>query len=296
MQFSFGFTHSKLVDYISIFHMPLFFFISGYFAYKGKDYSVIQQVIIKSGTLLLPLISWTILYCLTYNINIVRFIESSFGGYWFLFTLYVCFILFYLLDYISKTIKFNLFYDILLFAFSYIIIIVIDIIYNDSREISVLHNLVTYFRYFIIGYFIHKYEIISKILLNKYSYFIGLTCYIIQCYFFDHHNIILIFMGGLGAIIVLLQFMQTIKETKSGLKLSDIGQKSLAIYCIHYFLISDLSQIIHQYLDINNGFGIQLILSLTYTIIIIYACLIAEKIFSINSITNLLLLGKFNSK
>lgn len=36
MQFVFGFNQSLLVDFLAIFHMPLFFFISGYLTYRKE--------------------------------------------------------------------------------------------------------------------------------------------------------------------------------------------------------------------------------------------------------------------
>ena len=36
MQFSFGIPKSNVVDMLGIFHMPIFFFVSGYFTYKER--------------------------------------------------------------------------------------------------------------------------------------------------------------------------------------------------------------------------------------------------------------------
>ena len=107
---SFGAAFSK---YIHAFHMPLFFFVSGYF-HKGEKYvKSIDFIIQKAKTLLIP---YTVFVCIcqvlhyiytgTYSITyfFVSYFSSNHnridvaGAYWFLLCLFTAEIIFYFIQ------------------------------------------------------------------------------------------------------------------------------------------------------------------------------------------------------
>lgn len=289
MQFSFGFKQSNIVDSLSIFHMPLFFVISGYFALKknNRRTTLLSLFIHRTVQLLIPLCIWSCIFCLLKDINLIDLIQNNFGGYWFLWVLWIISILFLLINNISNKIHGTLIKDVSLIVLIYIAIIIMDKLNLHDSTIFPLHSLTTYYRYYAIGYLIHKYTVIHKFLLNKYTYPLGCILFLLQWYFIEKHNIVLIFLGGLGAILFLYMFFKN-KERNYKL-LYDIGQITLPIYCCHYLLIPDMN-FLHNYLSIG-GFTLQLLASLILSLWIIYLCWVLYKCTRRDIILNLILWG-----
>lgn len=296
MQFVFGFSQSLVVNFLAIFHMPLFFLVSGYLSYgKQKNLTIIslsRGLFNKTISLILPLFSWSGIWCAFMHIEYISFFRSGCGGYWFLWCLWISFCILYLLDFCSKKMSMNFFMDIVLFVGVYFIIIFLD--WSNYFETLFIHKLVTYLRYFFIGYFLHKYKMLLDYFSKEILYLIGFFFFILQCYFFQYHNIILIFLGGIGAIIVLWNYFKQEGESNQYIYkiLNFIGQKTLVIYCVHYFLLSDLSNKFYAYLNVPNGFFIQFVCAMLYAIIICIACLIIENFIRQNKVLNFLLLGR----
>lgn len=170
--------------YIYSFHMPLFFFVSG-LTYKEKDIKFKDFIINKAKKLLIPYLAlnfFTILIKFILNItlnmynniSVTKTIKAFFTGIgnnvpcvqsWFLLTLFLTEIIFYLLKKITKNDK-NLFISI-------IILSTISFIYSISDfHIILFWHLDTSFialLYYFAGYFfMKKTEILSKILSKKY--------------------------------------------------------------------------------------------------------------------------------
>lgn len=64
--FSFGLNNSQFGHFISIFHMPIFFFISAYLAYKvfPDTISMLRKLCNRSLMLLIPYLVFSGTYCL----------------------------------------------------------------------------------------------------------------------------------------------------------------------------------------------------------------------------------------
>jgi len=85
------------------FHMPLFFFISGYVlqvSLEGKRLAPVAYVLTKARTLAVPFLSWYLIFGLWRGLPsgvglseyITRFFHEPAYGYWFLWTLFLCFV------------------------------------------------------------------------------------------------------------------------------------------------------------------------------------------------------------
>ena len=84
---------NSLYDFIYLFHMPFFFMLSGYFAWRVKrlDISFFKK---KARTLLLPCIVVGLLFTMI-NGGYDAFVFSEFhNGYWFLWSLFCIWCLF----------------------------------------------------------------------------------------------------------------------------------------------------------------------------------------------------------
>ena len=150
--------------WIYSFHMPLFFMLSGaIFALKPIP-SFRTLINKKANRLLIPYIFYGLLFMLPIKYfsgfyafpNLKKAVLSFFirtddsGHLWFLPTLFFCFIIFWLLNKAAESLRIN----------NSIIVLVSVALYFFSKiiptNILALNKILTYFIYFVIGYFFEK--------------------------------------------------------------------------------------------------------------------------------------------
>lgn len=159
---------------------------------------------------------------------------------------------------------------------------------------EVITGLVNYYRYYMIGYMCKKYCSFNNLIFhNSVVAAIGFIAYILNWYLFEYHNILLIFGGSMGAIIVLQRFFQMVvkDDSKVGHTLSSIGKQSLAIYVIHYFFIPDVSASIHDFLNCSNPFIWQLTFAFLLSIPIIASSMFVGKLIETNKYLKFIFFG-----
>lgn len=299
MHFSFGFETSQPVRFL-YFHMPVFFYISGYFAYKETlSIKELCNRLLKRGmTLLFPYIVFLTLWCVFSGYADIQGIIFRGGGrYWFLYTLFAISSFFLIYEYLVGRIKRTWVY-VMLWIIPYLILIAFKIYLNkvgggDLREI--ITGFVNYYRYYLIGYMCRKYMSLNKQLFcNDIVAAMGFIAFFLNWYFFEYHNMLLIFGGNIGAVIVVQRFFQMVGKGDSvaGKALSFIGKQSLAIYVIHYFLIPDVSASMHDFLDCPNSFIWQLTFAFMLSMPIIAASMFVGKLIETNRILNFVCFGK----
>lgn len=93
--------------WLSSFHMPLFMILVGYFAKSALDLKPVQFLGKKVRQLLLPIVSWSVIF---YVVGLILIPETSLetlktdllSTFWFLRSAFVCFVLLYLFKYIFR--------------------------------------------------------------------------------------------------------------------------------------------------------------------------------------------------
>ena len=305
MLFTFGIEPPQAGKFL-YFHMPLFFYISGFLAYKQFDnIKVVGKRFLTRGlVLLVPYIIFLSLYNIFAgkSSEIIHNLFAGGGRYWFLYDLFILSSFFLLYEYCLRNIKKDWIY-ICLFLLPLIILIAakytisrLNFLDSDVNSLqSIITGLVNYYRYFLIGYLCKKYIIFNNFLFkNSIVCALGFLAYFVAWYFYDLHNIALIFMGTLGALIVLQWFVinympDNSKWTKLWIY---IGRCSLGIYVIHYFFIPDLSNLLHPYMQCVNPFVWQISLGLLITIPIVAASIFTYKLIEMNRWLYMLFFGK----
>lgn len=297
VQFSFGYTSSNVVNMLSIFHMPIFFYISGYLAYKSAEMGwkvVCKRLLLKTKQLIIPLTVVGGTYCVFMGNDIVQWAMSGFGGYWFLYSLSILTIVFLFFEQFAR--KFSKWYVyVALWGLPYLCLIFLKINHIESRGgLLPVDNMVTYYRYYLIGWLCHKYMPMKQFLFeNKIVYALAFVAYVLQWYLCEHHNMLLIFVGGMGAIIVLQNWLNGQNaETQSMKLLSYLGRNSLSIYVFHYFFIPDVSNVMHDFLQVSNPFIWMLTFSVALAIPIIVATCFVGSIIEKNKFLKYIVLGK----
>lgn len=177
---------SSLMRIITSFYMPLFFFISGYLAFKTEETwnlsTYVKNLWTKSRTLLIP----TLLFGLTFSYlirdhNIQIFITDVWkDGYWFTIVLLEMFFLHFTYNLIFNKLRSgggvwhkNLWlyaFAILLYGLPYICnFLNINNIYNQVTNIISLSLLCQYFQFFVLGLLVRQFQNQAhEIIDNKY--------------------------------------------------------------------------------------------------------------------------------
>lgn len=107
-QFSLGLHGSDLNRWLEIFHMPVFFFVSGYFAYKilPSVQDVVGRVWSRIHAIAIPLLVWCVLCTFTHgDESFVSMLSRCGGKYWFLYTLTILAVFFVAYEQLSKRFK-----------------------------------------------------------------------------------------------------------------------------------------------------------------------------------------------
>lgn len=234
------------------FHMPLFFFISG-FTVK-RDYNLKQFYFSKIKRLLIPYIFINIVdFILRKSFqNLVNTSSLSFrevflfGGKttWFIYTLFILLLIFPVIDkYIYKKNKAIYFFLIL------ILINIVNFKVLNIRLFSI-DKILYYYIYFTLGYlFKNNYSKIKKY-LNIKSLYILFPLFLIQEYIPD----ILKTVVPLFGILIFLIFSEILRENKIKKFLIFCGKNSLTFYLLEGFVLVFVRTILIKIIPLEYNF------------------------------------------
>ena len=317
--------------FFQMFRMPLFFFVSGFIAYRAGE--VWSSDYYKAGVLkklrvqVIPMLFFAILYaCLIFSPREetaplesvgLLFNDPSKFGYWFTEVLLEMFLIYYTVSFLMRRRK---------LASRQIVLAIIAVCFFGLSLLGAstyakhavfnwlcIYQLLLYFQFFIFGNLVSCYrDKVFKMIENPYI--IG----VIILSFFGLHfvncrihgvtdNIVVQGLAKLiteaerylGVITVLSLFRHYeyffSSETKIGRGLQYIGQRTLDVYLLHYFLIPTLpalglffSQTNNLVLEATTGFALSLL--------VIVFCLIISNIIRISPFLAYWLLGVKRAK
>lgn len=157
-----GFVESRAFAVIYAFHMPYFFFLSGYLYKKKVSCEYISS---KVKTLLVPVIIYQsiklVFYGILFSLRLQdKYYYISFDGYWFLTTLLYITIMYYAVDLIAERGEDERIKHLIRVS-SVIILLVLGLIYpasiSDQPNQTIATAFVGYF-FYVFGFYIRKYE------------------------------------------------------------------------------------------------------------------------------------------
>lgn len=293
-------TDKHLWPVIYSFHMPLFMLLSGYFV-SGKlgEQPFIEVIKKKSTQLLLPAITCTViccvyLCCVKENPN---YRDEIIGNSWFLKTLFVYYVLFYLL----KQIHMN---EWILFIVSCLLLFVFP--HASSLQANLL------FPYFWGGYLMRKYNV-----LERFAYFwyyavafvlLFICLYTLQCYWHIpnyieinidslQHKFHLIlfrylvgFSGCLATIATISAVYKTFENNPRTIQLAKYGQWTLGVYVLQTILVTNVfPDILAWYVE--SEILLDVIIAPLLSLAFLVLCLFLIYIISKNKKLDLLFFG-----
>ncbi|MFL0197690.1 acyltransferase family protein [Clostridium sp. WILCCON 0269] len=268
-----------LYTLIYSFHMPLFVFTSGYFS---KNINTDEKFFSKINTIFVPYIIFQLLYSL-FNIYILKaqnFKITFVYPYWITWYLLSLFIWTLILPYFSKI------------KYSIIITIFISILCGYDNTIGYylsLSRTITFFPYFLIGYFTqrHHINIIKQYITKKYAIsallIISILFYLMNTkidyrWFYGSFSysqlnssiypnyIIRTVIYGL-AIIISISVLILIPDKK--FFFTHLGSRSMTVYIFHGFIIKLLLKYkFFDYIDCLKNEIFIIVLSLFIVIIL----------------------------
>lgn len=312
--FSLGYPHcSLLTDFLRGFFLNSFFFISGFISYKERNWNISNTksfLVKKVKTLLVPSFISLGFFCFIVNGNYINaLIGSSKSGYWFTFVLFEMFFLYASIFAVTNNIKskkwktiFLLILAIMSYAFKKMLVEE-ELIFN----ILSLDNLLYYFPLFLLGTICRiNIELFYEIIDRK---FIKILLFIIVCLKLLCHCIPLIIYNVSITLFVFYMIKDIITTgTNSNTiykystsVLQRIGQNTLPIYFLHYFILFKYPKSLCNYLQglysdtcfAGNscaGFVELIIIGMT-SLLIAVTCIYMAKLLSYVPYLNTLMFG-----
>ncbi len=304
-----GLDQFSLFKIITIFRMPLFFFISGFILYKDYDWNLssIREFIKKKFMIqIIPTTIFFLIYIHLFNLDLVTGLYDKYKyGYWFCITLFF-FFLFYIVT-TSIANKFNR--RNFVFILSAILVSILFCmsfcgIINEKVSGIMGINTYNYYIFFVFGILCKKnIDTWNKITENKNYMLTIILCFILTAYIYitstANNRIefsinyaiyhIAAFMGVTWFFSYIKHHATFFTESTIGKVLQFIGRRTLDIYLLHYFLIPRNMTYITNYLEGN--YALEFIITMILALLVILMCLIVSSIFRINPILKQYLFG-----
>lgn len=293
---------NMISQFIYAFNMPIFFFISGFFAYKEivSNRILLSQIKNKFLFLVLPAVIFSIYMNIIKEREILGFVESGFGIYWFTITLFCCFIVYYAIRFICFSRNWQC---VILLLLSIIGVVYLSVNLGEDNKIPLLdlNHLAKYFQYFAFGVIAKMYKaqyikIISDsrfITIVTISFFVVLAIICQNQYYLPsllRHVLQDLCLRYLATFLILSLFFvnkEVFNENNLMTRLiSKIGRNSLAIYLLQYFFLPHFSK--------SSGFDMFTvnIISIGYTLLIAATCILFIVILSNSEFVRKYILGQ----
>ena len=284
------------------FNMPIFFFASGFLAYKAVRPSAseyLRRVWRKFLYLVIPAVVFFFRQLMSQSSPLELFINGT-GGYWFTITLWECFLLYYLITVIFGN---NKLHDIAIIALSILGIAFLSIVGEYGPKLLDLNRLTKYFQFFAIGVLAMKYRTSYEKLMHfeplKAIALIGFFALLFTVNFDIwprpvFHFLRDIVLRYLGTFVVVSWFVNHTEafnvDSRINRLILDIGKKSLAIYLLQYFFIPDFNAYT-TWLSGMDGFTVHVI-SFAYTVVIVAVCYVFISLLSNSTMIKKYVLGQ----
>lgn len=281
--------------------MPLFFFVSGFLAYK-------QRISIKDAWdnirkkfvfLVIP----ALVFCLGRDLMnhkfLLRLLSEGMHGYWFTIVLFECFFIYYLITLAIKDEKWRI---VVLLTLSLAGIGMLAIDKGFGPAIFDLRRVTKFFQFFVLGTlamkFRPKYDSLMHNEVFKATFLLS-SFIVLFTLNYDMPSVLHHFLRDVAlryfATFTIISFFvcqenSFQRQTKLNSLINLIGQNSLAIYLIHYFFLPYFQPRPEWFTGLNMV-TVHL-LSILYTVVVTALCLVFIKFLSNSKYIRRYALGK----
>ena len=288
-----------VLEFFSLFRMPLFFFISGFILYK-KDFvwNVSNSTKFLSKKFLVQIIPTVIFLSLYMFIFSLNTFTDRLNGYWFTITLFEYFLVYSLSNLLIKK---DIIRVILLLIGAVLLYFITENTWcQNNYPLTykyLLYNL-QFFIFFIIGTIAKKhFEKISKyvfgnnliMMLVIASLFIGSILYINKFFVDLEVKLVLSILGIFSVFYFFMRNGEYMDNSRIGKVLQFIGRRTLDIYLLHYFFINNSIAWVKN-IGIESP-TIILTIAIATSFIIVGFCLLLSKFLRTNPLLGIILFG-----
>ena len=285
--------------YIS-FHMPLFMYLSGLFAFSSDriNISKIKSYLFKRlRRLLCPFFFVGILYSIISKGNMYGHLLGDPGRLWFLPALfYVTLAAIVWMAFNSKWNKKTSWFSYgIEFVFFILVLGTMILFYDTCRNIPYLLHAIKMFPFFMLGVFCNKHKCLAEHVKSNNLLYSSSIIFYLSFLFLQHNNIIpdIFLASGLFAIIILMQLFNKYDNMIPKL-LSLIGKYSLEIYLFHFLFLPSISNwdifLNNKTLMVDN-FLFTIVISFIISCPIIFLCIIISIILSHSALLKKIVFG-----
>lgn len=294
------------------FRMPLFFFVSGFIAYKADLLwtaatwwtNTRKKLLVQLVPTVVIGLFYTCLYKGLAPIDFVTPVGKM--GYWFTIVLLEIFLVVYTVNlFVSATQsdrrkRWLLWVLVALSAFFYMLRFPLKMIptANEVGNVLSLHYMCEYFQFFAFGYIMSMFrEFFVRMLANRYitalAILVFVTIFSIKHLFIDDcpdvsvgimkilstlAETVIAYMG----VFTVFNFFRVHREsfskaTKLGASLQYIGRRTLDIYLLHYFFLPSLP-CLAGFLSQRENVVFELFVVITCSLLVIAVCLLVSNV------------------
>lgn len=308
--------------------MPLFFFISGFLAYKANaDWSfsgfcgmVGKKVRIQIiPTVVFFFVALTIIHPTTFCSSMMTNLESPMkGGYWFTLTLLYMFIVYYVFEFFEQKLKKQTCIPILLFWVASLALYETcymphqfswafgrRVPYSGWLHLTSISQFMIYFNFFVFGNIVHRYWHNVEKLYDKQGFIFALIviAFLSACDYTTLHLLrgawanlsqTIARYSLLTLTFLFFRYYQKSfsKTTILGKGLQYIGTRTLDIYLIHFLFLPRLPEV-GQFLNAHpHNFVFDTTLAILSGLLVIAFCLITSSTLRISPFLKKYLFGR----
>lgn len=283
-------------DVIYSFHMPLFMFLSGLFAYKATE--AVERGMKKKymenkfRQLLLPVIFGGGILCLFHHENyITQYLLRGGAYYWYLVTLFEFLLIFLIARFISRK------YFYLLVTIPYLAVLFAPSSSILAEMVSKDNFMFTY-PYFVYGHIFNKYRMQRKIAIKNVEFVFCLLLLVALVVLTTFTHLKCLNYGIAFFVINILIFL--FDRFFSKLKVLEffgnyLGKETLSIYILHYFFLGLTPfGIMEQYNGSNTSVIQYSFIVIAVSCLIILISLSMSALLQKSKYISMLLLGKMS--
>jgi len=303
ISFGIGGYNTVIGSFFLTFRMPIFFFISGYIAYKCVNQwnmkLFIQLVKKKAFVQIIPATIFFILFRLCFMggsvLDVLKGIpDKGFLGYWFTFVLFEMFCVYYTALLIGKYTR-SITVDTILIVCSLVGILWLNVSSRGGVIYKVLcfENFAIYLQFFTFGILCRKYNKQFISLVNNDIFRSVIIGGFVICFYFYYdfdlkesnrllfalnHDIVVRYLGLLTLFIFFWKKSEYFnKDTALTRCMLFVGRRTLDIYLLHFFFLPKLL-FLTPYIESTSMMLVQLLFSLIIAAFVVGVCLLVSEV------------------
>ena len=254
---------TSLVSFFITFRMPLFFFISGFIAYKAVEFFTVgnyaKRMRYKAFVQLVPTAILFSVYQLAFGKSPLSFFSHGLGGYWFTLVLFEFFVVYFSVSLLAHYMKRHWLVDVLMlmlcpFLFAgFFAVTYLHVKMPVACDVMGLDFFCEYFQFFVVGVLCRKYESVFYRLMKKDGLFtfavavfvlsfLAIRMFPTKIPFILTRDIIVRYAGLFTVVGIFVKSADYFnRDGRVSRAMQYVGRRTLDIYLLHYFLIPDLS-------------------------------------------------------